>query len=97
MSTGDHAAYQQSWLHLMGPLDELLEQARDNGSQLQPSEPALEHLLGEATQQRDETEAAFIAFMDHRERLAHLLDRLQRREILHQEPVSEDVTTADLA
>jgi hypothetical protein len=26
-----------------------------------------------------------------------LLNRLQRREILHQEPVSEDVTTTDLA
>ena len=29
--------------------------------------------------------------------LPGLLDRLQRREILHQKPVGEDVTTADLA
>ena len=29
--------------------------------------------------------------------LSGLLDWLQRREILHQEPVSENVTTADLA
>jgi hypothetical protein len=29
--------------------------------------------------------------------LPGLLNRLQRREIFHQEPVSEDVTTADLA
>jgi hypothetical protein len=91
MSSGDHAAYQQSWLHLMGPLDELLEQARDNGSQLEHSEPALVRLLSEAAQQRDETEAAFIAFMDHRERLAHLLDRLQRELAMAGLPLKGDI------
>ena len=91
MSTGDQTGYQQSWLHLMGSLDELLEEARGNGASLEQTGPVLERLLGQAEHERAATERAFRDFMSHREQLTHTLDHLQRELAVAGLPIKGDI------
>ena len=91
MSTGDQTLYQQSWLHLMGPLDEILAEARTNGVALDEAEPAITRLLEEAAQQRVALESAFRDMMEQREQLSDVLDRLQRELAVAGAPLKGDI------
>jgi hypothetical protein len=91
MDTGDHTFYQQNWLHLMGPLDALLEEARGNGSQLEQADHTLGRLLDQAEQERAAVEAAFQGFMERRERLTHMLDHIQRELAVAGLPLKGDI------
>jgi hypothetical protein len=91
MSTGDQTFYQQSWLHLMGALDDILAEARSNGADLQPTEPDIARLLDEAAHQHSVVETAFRDFMGQREQLSHLLDRLQRELAVAGVPLKGDI------
>jgi hypothetical protein len=91
MSTGDHAYYQQSWLHLMGAVDELLEEARANAGQLEPADPALVKRIAEAGRERAAAEAAFQGFMERRERLMHMLDQIQGELAVAGLPLKGDI------
>lgn len=74
----DHLFFQQSWQHLMGALDAVLEDARANTAALTQSQQTVDALVSKAERERAGAEAALHALAARRQEMAVTLDELQR-------------------
>jgi uncharacterized protein CbrC (UPF0167 family) len=69
--------FRESWMHLMGDVDQLLGDVQRNAGELD-SDDSMQALIMEAEQQRSAAEAALRAFHEQRHALLQTLDRIQR-------------------
>lgn len=70
--------YIDSWQHLMGALDAVLDDARSNAAALTEPHPAIDRLLSAAAAQRAAAAAELRELDTRRSKLAGTLDELQR-------------------
>jgi hypothetical protein len=70
--------YIDSWQHLMGALDSVLDDARGNAATIPDAHGAIDALLSRAEQQRSAAEAALRELAARRRELAAILDEMQR-------------------
>ena len=87
-----HMFFQQSWQHLMGSLDVVLEDARANAASLQQSHAAIDALLSQAEHERNAAEAALHELAARREQLAATLDAMQRELAVAGLPLRGEIT-----
>ena len=92
MSTDDSFFFQQSWQHLMGSLDTMLDDARANAGTLAESSPAIAGLLARAEAQRQAAETALRELMAQRTELAATLDEVQRELAVAGVPLRGEIT-----
>ena len=92
MSTDDRLFFQQSWEHLMGSLDKMLDDVRSNAAMLRHSDAAVENLLAEAEQKRSAAEAALQELAARRSELSGTLDEMQRLLAVSGVPLRGEIT-----
>ncbi len=92
MSTDDTFFFQQSWQHLMGSLDTMLDDARANAATLTESRAAINELLARAEAQRASAEGALREFVAQRQKLAGTLDEVQRELAVAGVPLRGEIT-----
>ena len=92
MSTDDPLFLQQSWQHLMGPLDTVLDDARSNAATIRDSHGAIDALLSRAEQQRSAAEAALREFAARRQELAETLNEIQRELAIAGVPLRGEIS-----
>ena len=82
MSTSDDQKetvfFQNSWQHLMGPLDAILDDARRNAAALPQPNASIASLLARAEQERAAAEEALRDLERRRGDLSAILDEVQR-------------------
>ena len=88
----DHLFFQQSWQHLMGSLDAILEDAQANAATLTQSRAAIGGLLSRATVQREAAVAALHTVIARRKELAATLDEIQRELAVAGVPLRGEIT-----
>ena len=81
----------EHWTLLMGNIDALLNDIRNNASELQDQQP-IQELLRRAEQQRAATEEAFRAFDQQRMALTETLDHLQSELAVAGRPLRGEVS-----
>ncbi len=74
----DNRWFIDNWQHVMGSLDEMLNDARGNTASIEGSAGKVGELLKQAEGERAAAEAALHTFEEHRQQLATTLDALQR-------------------
>ncbi|HSH81080.1 MAG TPA: hypothetical protein VLA19_21310 [Herpetosiphonaceae bacterium] len=75
----DSLFFQQSWQHLMGALDAVLEDARGNAASLGEAHGSIDALLARAEQEREAASAALHELVARREVMAETLNEMQRQ------------------
>ncbi len=75
----DNLFFHQSWQHLMGALDAVLEDARGNAASLGEAHGSIDHLLARAEQEREAASAAMHELVARREAMAETLNEMQRQ------------------
>ena len=84
--------YIDTWQHLMGSLDAVLDDARGNAATIRESHAAIEDLLGRAEQERAAAEAALHDLAAKRQRLSDTLDEMQRQLALAGVPLRGEIS-----
>ena len=92
MSTDDDLFFQNTWQHLMGSLDAVLDDARGNAATIRESHAAIEGLLGRAEQERAAAETALHDLADRRRQLSETLDEMQRELALAGVPLRGEIS-----
>ena len=92
VSTDDTLFFQQSWQHLMGSLDTMLDDARANAATLTESRPAIDELLARAEVQHQAAETALRELAAQRTKLAATLDEVQRELAVAGVPLRGEIT-----
>ena len=75
----DGLFFHQSWQHLMGALDTVLEDARANAASLGETHGSLDELLSRAEREREGASAALHELVSRREAMAETLNEMQRQ------------------
>ena len=88
----DTLFFQQSWQHLMGSLDAMLEDARANAATLTQPQAAVDELLSRAAVQREAAWVALRELVAQRNQLATTLDEMQRELAVAGVPLRGEIT-----
>ena len=78
-SADDSAFFHQSWQHLMGSLDAVLDDARGNAATLHEVHRSIDQLMVEAEQERQAAAVALRELTVRREAMAAALNEIQRQ------------------
>lgn len=70
--------YIDTWQHIMGSLDAVLDDARSNAASIQQSNAAIEQLLARAAEDRAAADSALRALAEKRRDMAATLEEVQR-------------------
>ena len=88
----DPLFFQQSWQHLMGALDRMLDDAQGNAATLTRPEGEIGQLLARAGQERAACEEMLRELVIKREQLAATLDQVQRELAIAGVPLRGEIT-----
>ena len=88
----DPLFFHQSWQHLMGALDRMLEDAQGNAATLTQPEGEIARLLARAEQERAACEEMLRELVIKREQLAATLDQVQRELAIAGVPLRGEIT-----
>jgi hypothetical protein len=83
--------FRDDWLHLMGDMDELLRDVRNNAAELADDGP-VRLLLTRAEHQRTAAEAALLAFHEQRQTMVDMLDQLQQELAVAGRPLRGEIS-----
>jgi hypothetical protein len=83
--------FRDSWMHLMGNVDELLADARGNAAELGDSS-SVRALLEQADEQRAAAEAALHVFNRQRQAMLVTLDHVQRELAVAGHPLRGEIS-----
>jgi hypothetical protein len=83
--------FRDSWMHLMGNVDEMLADARGNAAELD-DRSSVQVLMEQAEQQRIAAEAALYAFSEQRQALLETLDHVQRELAVAGHPLRGEIS-----
>ncbi len=83
--------FRDDWLHLMGDMEALLADVRNNAAELADDGP-VRLLLRRAEHQRTAAEAALLTFHEQRQTLVRMLDQLQQELAVAGRPLRGEIS-----
>ena len=84
--------YIDTWQHIMGSLDAVLEDARSNAASLRQSHTDIERLLAKAERERERADAALRELAARRSEMVTALDEVQRELAVAGLPLRGEIT-----
>jgi hypothetical protein len=83
--------FRDDWLHLMGDIDELLRDVRNNAAEL-ADDQALQLLVTRAEHQRTAAHAALLTFHEQRQTMMSMLDQIQQELAVAGRPLRGEIS-----
>ena len=83
--------FRDDWLHLMGDIDQLLGDVRNNAAELADDGP-VRLLLTRAEHQRTAANAALLTFHEQRQTMINMLDQIQQELAVAGRPLRGEIS-----